>query len=94
MEGAGGAQGHRPVAGRARAHVPRELARRRERGSRPADGEGEGRRARPPHRAERGRRRHAQARPHCPAREQRGEGSLSRGEDPPTGQRSVRHGQV
>ena len=52
MEGAGGAQGHRPVAGEVRAHVPRGLARGQEPRRRAADGEGAGGRTRSSRRAE------------------------------------------
>ena len=61
MEGAGGAQGHRSVAGRERAHVPRELARRDDAGRRADLRRSERRQARPPSRAECGPGGHGQA---------------------------------
>ena len=62
MEGAGGAQGHRPVAEEVRAHVPRELAtgRHDQPRSDAADGHGEGGRPCPPRRAERRRSGHVE----------------------------------
>ena len=85
MEGAGGAQGHRPVAGRERAHVPRELARRDDAGSRADLRAGERRQARPPRRAERGPGGHGEAGANRPRGDRGDQQPLPRDADQATG---------